>query len=78
MALSVGYLLVWTGFSVAATVVQWGLERAGVLSQAMASRSAAVGGLILLAAGLYQLTSLRHVCLRRCRSLAGYQGSSET
>lgn len=63
-----GYLVVWAGVSVAATLAQWGLDRAGLLSESMASRSATVAGLALLVAGLYQLTSLKQSCLRQCRS----------
>ena len=36
----------------------------------MAIRSAGLAGLILLAAGLYQLTSAKHACLRHCQSPA--------
>jgi predicted metal-binding membrane protein len=56
---TVGSLVVWMGFSAATTLVQWGLDRAGVLSEAMASRGPAVAGLILLAAGLYQFAPLK-------------------
>jgi predicted metal-binding membrane protein len=63
-----GSLVVWTGFSVTVTLAQWGLDRSGVLSDAMASRGPAVSGLILLAAGLYQFTPLKDVCLLQCRS----------
>src|SRR6266851_987442 len=63
-----GYIVVWAGFSLAATLLQWSLDRLGVLSEAMASQSAAVAGLILLAAGLYQWTPLKQTCLRHCRS----------
>jgi len=62
-----GYLAAWTGVSIAATLVQWEFDRAGLLSQA-ASRSAAPGGLIPLAAGLYQLTPLKQRCLEQCRA----------
>jgi predicted metal-binding membrane protein len=65
-----GYVLVWTAFSVAATAGQWGLERAALLSPEMRSNSAVLGGLVLLAAGLYQLTPLKRVCLDKCRSPA--------
>ena len=63
-----GYVLVWGGFSVAAVALQWGLERSGLLSPMMVSTSAVVGGLLLLAAGIYQLTPLKDACLRHCRS----------
>jgi predicted metal-binding membrane protein len=63
-----GYLLIWAGFSLIATLAQWGLEHAGLLSMAMASTSAALGGVILLAAGLYQFTPVKNACLRSCQS----------
>jgi predicted metal-binding membrane protein len=63
-----GYLLMWAGFSLVAALAQWGLERAGLLSMAMASTSTTLGGVILLAAGLYQFTPLKSACLRYCQS----------
>ncbi|KWV59309.1 hypothetical protein AS156_32110 [Bradyrhizobium macuxiense] len=63
-----GYLLVWAGFSLTATLAQWQLDRAGLLSMAMASTSVALGGCILLLAGLYQFTPLKRACLRYCQS----------
>jgi predicted metal-binding membrane protein len=63
-----GYLLIWAGFSLVAALAQWGLERAGLLSMAMASTSAVLGGVILLAAGLYQFTPVKSACLRYCQS----------
>jgi predicted metal-binding membrane protein len=64
-----GYLLAWGGFSVAATLAQWGLEHAALMSPMdMATTSRWLGGALFLAAGLYQLTPLKHACLRACRS----------
>lgn len=63
-----GYLLIWAGFSVVATFAQRGLERAGLLSMAAASTNARFGGIILLAAGLYQFTPIKSACLRFCQS----------
>ena len=63
-----GYLLIWAGFSLIAILAQWELERAGLLSTAMASTSAVLGGVILLAAGLYQFTPVKKACLRYCHS----------
>jgi predicted metal-binding membrane protein len=63
-----GYLLIWAGFSVVATFAQWGLERAGLLSMGAASTNARFGGIILLAAGLYQFTPIKSACLRFCQS----------
>ena len=63
-----GYLLVWGAFSLVAVSTQWGLERSGLLSPAMASTSVLLGAGLLIAAGVYQLTPLKHACLRHCRS----------
>jgi predicted metal-binding membrane protein len=63
-----GYVLVWLGFSLGATVLQGSLERLALLSPMMATTSTALGGAILVTAGLYQLTPLKHACLRHCRS----------
>ena len=54
--------------SMVAVAAQWGLERSGLLSATMASTSVMLGAGLLIAAGLYQLTPLKHACLRHCRS----------
>ncbi|MBI5093303.1 MAG: DUF2182 domain-containing protein [Candidatus Hydrogenedentes bacterium] len=63
-----GYLIVWTAFSLIATVLQWGLHKAALLSMMLVSTSAVFGGVLLIAAGLFQLTPLKNACLRHCRS----------
>ena len=63
------YLIAWAGFSVVAVALQWGLDRMTLLSPMLVSSSAALGGVLLLAAGLYQLTPLKQACLKHCRSL---------
>jgi predicted metal-binding membrane protein len=63
-----GYLTVWGGFSVMAAAAQWGLQRLGLISPAMVTTSVVLGAAILLAAGAWQLTPIKHVCLRHCRS----------
>jgi predicted metal-binding membrane protein len=65
---ALGYLLVWALFSQVAVTAQWGLERSGLLSSMMASTSVILGGVLLIAAGVYQLTPLKYACLRHCRS----------
>ena len=66
------YLLMWGAFSVAATGAQWGLQTVALLSPAMATTSPVLGGVLLIAAGVYQLTPLKAVCLARCRSPLGF------
>ena len=63
-----GYLLAWVGFALAATVAQWSLDRAALLDSTMTSASAALGGAVLIAAGIYQWTPLKDVCLAKCQS----------
>jgi predicted metal-binding membrane protein len=67
-----GYLAVWTAFSVLATLAQWGLHEAALLSIDMATASPRVGGAILIVAGLYQLTPLKRACLAHCKSPLGF------
>ena len=63
-----GYLSVWTAFSLAAVALQFVLERAALLSPMMEASSIALAGMILMGAGIYQLTPLKQACLRHCRS----------
>lgn len=66
--LLLGYLLVWAGFSVLATLAQWGLHSAALLSPMMVSTNAVLGGLLLMAAGVFQFTPMKRACLAHCRS----------
>jgi predicted metal-binding membrane protein len=67
-----GYLLVWTTFSAAAAAAQWALHQAAMLSPAMKTSSAWLGGGILVAAGIYQLTPSKRACLTHCQSPVGF------
>ena len=63
-----GYLTIWTLFSILAAAGQWQLHRSALLSPAMASSSAFLAGLLLLAAGVFQFTPLKKSCLTHCRA----------
>jgi predicted metal-binding membrane protein len=63
-----GYLLAWGGFGVFATALQWGLESARLVSPMLAMTNHWLGAGILVAAGLWQLTPFKAVCLHHCRS----------
>lgn len=67
-----GYLVVWAGFSLLATFMQWGLHSAALLSPMMVSTSPILGGLLLVTAGIFQFTPLKHACLAECRSPLGF------
>ncbi|AOY90094.1 hypothetical protein BKP64_01080 [Marinobacter salinus] len=62
-----GYLLVWMLFSLVATALQWLLEQWALLSPYMRSQNQLFSGVILIAAGIYQFSSLKQACLRRCQ-----------
>jgi predicted metal-binding membrane protein len=67
-----GYVLVWTIFSLAATVLQLLLARWSLISRMMEARNSTFSGMLLLVAGLYQLTPWKRSCLDSCRSPVGF------
>lgn len=67
-ALAAGYLLVWAAFSIGATLLQIILATQDLLSPMMEPATPVLGAAILFLAGVYQLTPLKRVCLRSCRS----------
>jgi len=63
-----GYLAAWAGFALVATSAQWAMSVRGMMSaRAMVVSSNVLAGAILLAAGLYQFSQLKHGCLSLCR-----------
>lgn len=69
---ALGYLAIWLGFSAGAALAQWGLHAAALLAETMAATSSVLAGVILIAAGIYQLTPLKTGCLTRCQSPLGF------
>ena len=63
-----GYVAIWFVFSAVAAIGQWLLHRTALLSPGMASSSAALAGVLLLAAGIFQFTPLKRSCLTHCRA----------
>jgi predicted metal-binding membrane protein len=63
-----GYALSWSSFSLVAAALQVWLERLALLSPALVDASPVLGGLVVAAAGVYQLTPAKDVCLRHCRT----------
>jgi predicted metal-binding membrane protein len=63
-----GYLVVWTGFSVLAALAQAALHAVALMSPMMVTTSPLLGGVLLVAAGVFQWTRLKAACLVHCRS----------
>jgi predicted metal-binding membrane protein len=71
-ALTAGYLIVWTVFSLGATALQRGFAALLIVSPMMEVTNSRFGATLLLLAGVYQLTPMKHACLRTCRSPLGF------
>lgn len=67
-----GYLAIWALFSIVATTAQLGLDHLALLSPAMVLTSPWLGGALLTATGIYELTPLKHACLAHCRAPAHF------
>jgi predicted metal-binding membrane protein len=62
------YMVVWTLFGVLAYALVAGAERLTAPSGWLMANAARLGGAVLIAAGLYQLSPLKHACLAKCRT----------
>jgi len=63
-----GYLLAWGGFSLLATLLQWALSEAALLTPMMELATPRAAALVAIVAGLYQWTPAKQRCLVQCRS----------
>jgi len=68
VAFLLGYVVVWSAFSVLAAGAQWWLHESAVVTDAMVSSSRMLDAALLLCAGIYQFVPVKHGCLSRCRS----------
>lgn len=66
------YIVLWTGFSLLATITNWALHQGGVLTSMMGRAEPVYAAGLLVLAGLYQWTPLKAACLSRCRSPLGF------
>ena len=71
-AFTSGYLSTWTVYSAGATIAQWGLLRAALLSPATLVSGPLLGGILLIAAGIFQWTPWKDACMARCRNPMGF------
>jgi len=67
-----GYFLAWAGFSLAATLIQWVLDREALLDARMTGANKLLGAAILIAAGIYQWTPVKNACLAHCQTPFGF------
>ncbi len=67
-----GYLAVWSAFSLLATLAQWGLLELRLVSPMMVSATPRLAGGCLVIAGVFQLTPLKRKCLSKCGSPLGF------
>src|SRR5205823_9621916 len=62
------YLLVWSLCGVLAYSLAVGIENLAAQSMWLMENAARLGGVVLLVAGLYQLSPLKDICLSKCRT----------
>ena len=67
-----GYMAVWTAAGLVAYGAALAGERLADLAQWSPSTAARSGGLMLILAGVFQLTPLKAVCLSKCRTPMGF------
>jgi len=70
-----GYVATWMVFSLLASLMQWGLLEVRLVSPLMVAASPVLGGGLLLAAGVFELTPLKEACLVKCRNPASFIAS---
>jgi predicted metal-binding membrane protein len=70
-----GYLASWGAFSLAAAAAQELLIRLGVLASMELTVTTRAGAVLVALVGVYELTPLKTVCLRHCRSPAEFLSS---
>jgi predicted metal-binding membrane protein len=72
LLLLAGYLVIWTGFGLAAWVLDRGIHAAVDALPWLAEHPQLILGSTLLAAGLWQFSPIRDRCLDECRSPLGF------
>lgn len=65
VTMTTAYLLIWAATGILAYPALRGLQ---LVSAGATPAAVRVGAVVLLTAGVYQFTTLKRVCLRRCRS----------
>jgi predicted metal-binding membrane protein len=65
--IAAGFAAVWFCFAIAAAVAQMALMRGALIDASMMPVSGLLSGAILITAGVYQFSELKHSCLRQCQ-----------
>jgi predicted metal-binding membrane protein len=65
--IAAGFTTVWFCFAVAAATTQVALTQVALLDANLSSASGLFSGAILIGAGVYQFSELKHACLRQCQ-----------
>ena len=63
-----GYLAVWALFGIGAYLLALVIPSLGMMAVGLRIDNPVAAGVVLIVAGLYQLSPLKQVCLRHCRS----------
>lgn len=62
------YLTIWTVFGVVAFTLAAGVDQLAADADWVTDEWARLGGLLLIGAGVYQVTPLKEICLAKCRT----------
>jgi predicted metal-binding membrane protein len=65
---ALAYLLVWSATGIVAYAIAAGADALADESEWLMDNAVYFGGALLIAAGIYQLTPLKDVCLKKCRT----------
>lgn len=76
LAFVAGYLLVWCSIGVIAFVLARWLEELAMDHMWLMDNGARLGGVLIIAAGVYQLSPLKRVCLGKCRTPMSFVATS--
>ena len=63
-----GYLIAWIIYSIGISTIQYPLHQVSLMNTMMLSINNYLSGIVLILAGIYQLTSYKNICLEKCRS----------
>lgn len=66
------YLMVWLGVGVIAYAVAVVADNLAENSMFLMDNGGRIGGALLIAAGVYQLSPLKNICLSKCRTPVGF------